>query len=119
MKTSSQMFLGSTAALVAASSAFVAPMASTTVGSVAPASSSSSLRMSAGTDYLATLPGVLPDGKVFDPLCLADGAAPGDIKKWREAEIKHGRVSMLAAVGVIVAEVSVDAVVGVCVKVSR
>ena len=36
---------------------------------------------------------------------MSDGAAPGDIKKWREAEIKHGRVAMLASLGVIVAEV--------------
>ncbi len=36
---------------------------------------------------------------------MSDGAAPGDIKKWREAEIKHGRVAMLAALGVLVAEV--------------
>ena len=43
--------------------------------------------------------------QVFDPLGLSDGAAPGDIKKWREAEIKHGRVAMLASLGVIVAEV--------------
>ena len=43
--------------------------------------------------------------QVFDPLSLSDGAAPGDIKKWREAEIKHGRVAMLASLGVIVAEV--------------
>ena len=44
--------------------------------------------------------------QIFDPLGLSDGAAPGEIKKWREAEIKHGRVAMLAALGVIVAEVS-------------
>ena len=44
--------------------------------------------------------------QIFDPLGLSDGAAPGDIKKWREAEIKHGRVAMLASLGVLVAEVS-------------
>ena len=43
--------------------------------------------------------------KIFDPLGLSKGAAPGEIKKWREAEIKHGRVAMLAALGVLVAEV--------------
>ncbi|CAM9172203.1 unnamed protein product, partial [Ectocarpus fasciculatus] len=59
--------------------------------------------MSAGSDYVATLPGApFSDGKIFDPLGLSDGAAPGDIKKWREAEIKHGRVAMLASLGVIV-----------------
>lgn len=44
--------------------------------------------------------------QIFDPLGLSDGATPAEMKKWREAEIKHGRVSMLACVGVVVAEVS-------------
>ncbi|CAM9840015.1 unnamed protein product [Ectocarpus sp. 12 AP-2014] len=97
-----QLFLGSAATLIASSAAFVAPMA---VRSVAPASSSSALKMSAGSDYVATLPGApFGDGKIFDPLSLSDGADPADIKKWREAEIKHGRVAMLASLGVIVAE---------------
>lgn len=66
-----------------------------------------SQHMSAGTDYVATLPGApFPDGAVWDPVGLSDGADPEDIKKWREAEIKHGRVAMLASVGVLVAEVS-------------
>lgn len=67
---------------------------------------SSSLRMSAGSEYTASLPGTpFPGGKVFDPLGLSDGADPGEIKRWREAEIKHGRVAMLASLGVVVAEV--------------
>eukprot|EP00752_Nemacystus_decipiens_P010162 g9055.t1 len=101
--TSTQLFLGTAATLIASSTAFVAPMA---VRSVAPAASSaSSLKMSAGSDYVATLPGApFGDGKIFDPLGLADGAEPGEIKLWREAEIKHGRVAMLASLGVLVAE---------------
>lgn len=43
--------------------------------------------------------------QIFDPLGLSDGAEPEDIKLWREAEIKHGRVAMLASLGVLVAEV--------------
>lgn len=43
--------------------------------------------------------------QIFDPLGLSDGAEPGEIKLWREAEIKHGRVAMLASLGVLVAEV--------------
>ncbi|CAM9422446.1 unnamed protein product [Scytosiphon promiscuus] len=99
----SQMFLGTAATLIASSTAFIAPMA---VRSVAPATSSSSLNMqSAGSEYIETLPGApFGDGKIFDPLGLSDGAAPGEIKKWREAEIKHGRVAMLASLGVLVAE---------------
>ncbi|CAM9118209.1 unnamed protein product, partial [Ectocarpus fasciculatus] len=62
-------------------------------------------RMSAGSDYVSTLPGApFADGKVWDPMGLSSEADPEDIKKWREAEIKHGRVAMLASVGVLVAE---------------
>ena len=112
MKTSTQVFLSSVAALVASSNAFVVPTTSSRVARRAGASSSS-LSMSAGADYVATLPGApFGDGKIFDPLGLSDGAEPGDIKRWREAEIKHGRVSMLAALGVLVAEVSGTTVVG-------
>lgn len=101
MKTSAQMFLGSSAAIVVACSAFVAPITTKVVPST-----SSSLRMLTGSEYTASLPGTpFPDGKVFDPLGLSDGADPGEIKRWREAEIKHGRVAMLASLGVLVAEV--------------
>lgn len=58
----SQMFLGTAAALIVSSTAFVAPVA---VRSSAPASSASALKMSAGSDYVATLPGApFSDGKV-------------------------------------------------------
>ena len=42
---------------------------------------------------------------MFDPLGLSKDAEIEQIKLWREAEIKHGRVAMLATVGVLVAEV--------------
>lgn len=103
------MVLGALA-MVAASScvaschAFVPPLSPMAFPT---AMSSSALGMSLGTDYVSTLPGApFPGGKVWDPVGLADGADPSDIKKWREAEIKHGRVAMLASVGVLVAEVS-------------
>ncbi|CAM9670760.1 unnamed protein product [Pylaiella littoralis] len=96
------MFLGTAATLIASSSAFVGPMA---VRSLSPTASSSSLKMSAGSDYVASLPGApFSDGKIFDPLGLADGANVKDVKLWREAELKHGRVAMLAALGILVAE---------------
>ncbi|CAM9286442.1 unnamed protein product [Ascophyllum nodosum] len=99
---STHMFLAATACTIASSSAFVAPMAIRSMSR----SSSSTLKMeSEGSAYVKTLPGApFGDGKIFDPLGLSDGAAPSDIKKWRDAEIKHGRVAMLAALGVLVAE---------------
>eukprot|EP00904_Undaria_pinnatifida_P012576 jgi/Undpi1/8449/HiC_scaffold_25.g10916.m1 len=97
-----QVFLGAAATLIASSTAFVVPIP---VRFVAPASSSRLTMLSPGTEYVATLPGApFSNGKIFDPLGLSDGATPAEIKKWREAEIKHGRVSMLACVGVVVAE---------------
>ena len=40
----------------------------------------------------------------FDPFGLSKDATPETMKKWREAELKHGRVAMLAALGFVVAE---------------
>lgn len=40
----------------------------------------------------------------FDPLGLSTGKTDGEIKKIREAELKHGRVSMLAFLGILVGE---------------
>ena len=60
--TQTSLVLGTAATLIASSNAFVAPMA---VRSVSPAASSSSLRMSVGSDFVATLPGTpFPGGKV-------------------------------------------------------
>ncbi|GFH20248.1 chlorophyll a-b binding protein, chloroplastic [Haematococcus lacustris] len=41
---------------------------------------------------------------VFDPAGLSNTASIQDIRRWRESEITHGRVAMLAAVGFIVGE---------------
>jgi light-harvesting complex I chlorophyll a/b binding protein 1 len=40
----------------------------------------------------------------FDPLSLAAGTSPAQVKRYREAELTHGRVCMLAAVGVFAGE---------------
>lgn len=56
-------------------------------------------------DYLKTLPGVSePFPEVFDPLNLSATASVRDLRRWRESEVTHGRVSMLAALGFIVGE---------------
>jgi light-harvesting complex I chlorophyll a/b binding protein 1 len=41
---------------------------------------------------------------MFDPAGFAAGAKVGDIRRWRESEIVHGRVAMLAALGFIIGE---------------
>ena len=50
------------------------------------------------------LPGVLAPVGFFDPLGFAAKADEGTLKRYREAELTHGRVAMLAAVGFLVGE---------------
>ncbi|GLC43994.1 hypothetical protein PLESTB_000217800 [Pleodorina starrii] len=69
------------------------------------ASKSSSFSDVASVEYLKSLPGVTaPFEDVFDPAGFARTASIRDVRRWREAEITHGRVSMLAALGFIVGE---------------
>ena len=52
-----------------------------------------------------SMPGVSGPLGFFDPLGFASGdVSEGKVKFYREAEIKHGRVAMLATVGFIVGE---------------
>jgi hypothetical protein len=48
--------------------------------------------------------GAFPPFGYWDPLGLSAGASPGQVAYLREAELKHGRVCMLASLGFIVAE---------------
>ncbi|KAL3793040.1 hypothetical protein HJC23_003048 [Cyclotella cryptica] len=51
------------------------------------------------------LPGSLPPTSFFDPLGFAQrGISLNEIKRNREAEVMHGRVAMVAAVGYLVGE---------------
>eukprot|EP00798_Chlamydomonas_sp_ICE-L_P002581 gene2581-30970_t len=55
--------------------------------------------------YLKTLPGIsAPFPDVFDPAGLVDTASVADIRRWRESELVHGRVAMLASVGYLIGE---------------
>jgi hypothetical protein len=58
-----------------------------------------------GLAYAKTLPGIIEPLGFFDPLgfCSKD-ATEGKIRFYREVELKHGRVSMLAALGFLAAE---------------
>merc|ERR1711981_1139407 len=59
-----------------------------------------------GVEYAKSLPGVTGPLGSFDPLgfCSADDITEGKIKFYREVELKHGRVGMLAALGFVVGE---------------
>eukprot|EP00542_Grammatophora_oceanica_P012862 CAMPEP_0194026538 /NCGR_PEP_ID=MMETSP0009_2-20130614/839_1 /TAXON_ID=210454 /ORGANISM="Grammatophora oceanica, Strain CCMP 410" /LENGTH=213 /DNA_ID=CAMNT_0038665275 /DNA_START=55 /DNA_END=696 /DNA_ORIENTATION=- len=50
------------------------------------------------------LPGVIAPTGFWDPLGLAAKADEATLKRYREAEITHGRVAMLATVGFLVGE---------------
>jgi hypothetical protein len=51
-----------------------------------------------------TIPGALPPVGFFDPLGFAEKADEATLKRYREAELTHGRVSMLAVIGFLVGE---------------
>ena len=55
---------------------------------------------------LDELPGKVPPLGYFDPLGLSSGRSANDksLKRWRESELKHGRLAMLAFVGILTAE---------------
>lgn len=50
------------------------------------------------------MPGILPPVGFFDPLNLAAKADEATIKRYRESELAHGRVGMLAVIGFLVGE---------------
>jgi hypothetical protein len=54
------------------------------------------------------LPGSLAPVGDFDPLGLATGKDLGTMKKYREAELQHGRVAMLAVIGMLVTEEPIE-----------
>ena len=50
------------------------------------------------------MPGITDPLGFFDPLNFCEDASEGKIKFYREVELKHGRVAMLAAFGFLVGE---------------
>jgi len=56
------------------------------------------------TKFCAGLPGALAPVGDFDPLGLSNDLSLAEIKRYREAEVTHGRVAMMATIGYLVAE---------------
>lgn len=54
--------------------------------------------------YLATMPGQLAPMGFFDPAGFTNDKSISEIKRYREAEVTHGRVAMLAVLGFLVGE---------------
>ena len=55
-------------------------------------------------EFCYGLPGSLAPVKNFDPFNLLDGKTFDQVRTWREAELAHARVGMLAAAGFLVQE---------------
>jgi len=55
-------------------------------------------------EFCYGLPGSLPPFENFDPFNLLDGKTFDQVRTWREAELAHCRVGMLAAAGFLVQE---------------
>merc|ERR1719359_2656251 len=83
----------STTAFTPISRAAPPKMVSTTVG-----------KSAADTDFCYGLPGNIAPAGNFDPANLLEGKTKSEVYAWREAELTHGRVGMLAAAGFLVQE---------------
>jgi len=57
-------------------------------------------------EIVKAMPGATDPLGFFDPLgyCTNEGVTEGKVRFYREAELKHGRVAMLASLGFLVAE---------------
>jgi len=62
------------------------------------------LQQSAVVCKIEGMAGSCPPLGYFDPLGFSKDASPETMKKYREAELKHGRVAMLACAGMITAD---------------
>lgn len=51
-----------------------------------------------------SMPGILAPVGFFDPLNLSKYVGEGEVRRYREVEIKHGRIAMLGALGMLVQE---------------
>jgi hypothetical protein len=88
---------------VAATTTLLALIGSTTA--FAPVSQRSNSAVTAiNAAAIDEMVGALDPVGLFDPLGFADKADDNTLKRYREAELTHGRVAMLATVGFLVGE---------------
>jgi len=85
-----------------ASTSFVAPIAPATKCVVQMAAASGDA--AAKKEFCYGLPGAIAPAGEFDPANLLDGQSEAEVLRWREAELTHGRVGMLAAAGFLIQE---------------
>jgi len=63
-----------------------------------------SKKVDADAEFCFGLPGNIAPAGDFDPANLLEGTSKEEVYRWREAELAHGRVGMLAAAGFLVQE---------------
>jgi len=73
-------------------------------GFVAPAPALQNVAPRCTSQMKVDMPGVCAPLGYFDPFGFSKDASPETMKKFREAELKHGRVAMLACFGMITAD---------------
>ena len=73
-------------------------LAAPVAGLVAPAAPKAGTRLHS-SDYAKTLYGVGPETGYWDPLALADLGTEVTVDFFRAAEVKHGRIAMMASLG--------------------
>ena len=84
---------------------FTAALLLALAGSAAAFAPSASTKTSSALAFsVDTIPGALAPMGLFDPLGFAEKADEATMKRYREAELTHGRVAMLATVGFLVGE---------------
>jgi len=73
---------------------------------IAKAEQAARLAAASTLKYAKSLPGVTEPLGFFDPMgfCSAEDVTQGKIRFYREVELKHGRVGMLASLGFVVGE---------------
>jgi len=81
-------------------------IASLLLGSAAAFAPAPTVRTSTAVNAFTVdnMPGALAPMGFFDPAGFADGADEKTLKKYREAEVTHGRVAMLAVIGFFAGE---------------
>ena len=62
------------------------------------------ISMAEKSEFCYGLPGAIQPAGEFDPANLLEGTSKAEVYRWREAELTHGRVGMLAAAGFLVQE---------------
>jgi Chlorophyll A-B binding protein len=85
-------------------SASILALAAGSAAAFAPSQSASRSATSLSAFTVDEIPGALAPVGIFDPLGFAEKADEMTLKRYREAELTHGRVAMLATLGFLVGE---------------